>query len=87
MYTVVLKYRCRGRREAVDHEHHWRWRNEEHKKVNFSFEAKFYSCREIRRFVSLQAFGEKGIHARSAVGMSSMPLDIPVELEAIVEVV
>lgn len=37
--------------------------------------------------VSSQAFGEKGIHARSAVGMSSMPLDIPVELEAIVEVV
>ncbi|CAM9565060.1 unnamed protein product [Ectocarpus sp. 6 AP-2014] len=33
-----------------------------------------------------EAFGEKGIHARSAVGMSSMPLDIPVELEAIVEV-
>lgn len=37
--------------------------------------------------IPLQAFGEKGIHARSAVGMSSMPLDIPVELEAIVEVV
>ncbi|CAN0137678.1 unnamed protein product, partial [Hapterophycus canaliculatus] len=35
----------------------------------------------------VQAFGDKGIHARSAVGMSSMPLDIPVELEAIVEVV
>ncbi|CAN0036628.1 unnamed protein product [Ectocarpus fasciculatus] len=33
-----------------------------------------------------EAFGEKGVHARSAVGMSSMPLDIPVELEAIVEV-
>ncbi|CAM9681438.1 unnamed protein product [Pylaiella littoralis] len=34
-----------------------------------------------------EAFGQKGIHARSAVGMSSMPLDIPVELEAIVEAV
>ncbi|CAM9565147.1 unnamed protein product [Ascophyllum nodosum] len=33
-----------------------------------------------------KAFGEKGVHARSAVGTSSLPLDMPVELEAIVEV-
>ncbi len=29
------------------------------------------------------AFGEKGIHARSAVGMAELPLDVPFELEAI----
>lgn len=33
-----------------------------------------------------KVFGEKGVHARSAVGTSSLPLDIPVELEAIVQV-
>ncbi len=31
-------------------------------------------------------FGERGRHARSAVGMSSLPLGIPVELEMIVEI-
>ncbi|MGB1586331.1 MAG: RidA family protein [Thermoplasmatota archaeon] len=31
------------------------------------------------------AFGEKGIHARSAVGMAELPLDVPFELEAIAE--
>jgi enamine deaminase RidA (YjgF/YER057c/UK114 family) len=32
------------------------------------------------------AFGEAGRHARSAVGMSSLPFDISVEIEMIVEV-
>ncbi|CAM9757541.1 unnamed protein product [Heterosigma akashiwo] len=31
-------------------------------------------------------FGEKGIHSRAAVGTNSLPLRIPVEIEAIVEV-
>lgn len=31
-------------------------------------------------------FGEKGIHARSAVGVSVLPLDVPVEVEITVEV-
>jgi enamine deaminase RidA (YjgF/YER057c/UK114 family) len=34
----------------------------------------------------LDLFGEKGRHARSAVGMSGLPSGIPVEIEAIVEV-
>jgi enamine deaminase RidA (YjgF/YER057c/UK114 family) len=34
----------------------------------------------------LEVFGEAGRHARSAVGMSSLPHNIPVEIEAIVEV-
>src|SRR6187200_2056317 len=33
-----------------------------------------------------QAFGERGIHARSAVGVPVLPLDSPVEVELIVEV-
>lgn len=33
-----------------------------------------------------QIFGEKGKHARAAVGMASLPGDIPVEIEMIVEV-
>jgi len=31
------------------------------------------------------ALGERGRHARSAVGVASLPLDAPVEIEAIVE--
>ncbi len=34
----------------------------------------------------LEAFGEVGAHARSAVGVASLPLDAPVEVEMIVEV-
>jgi enamine deaminase RidA (YjgF/YER057c/UK114 family) len=33
-----------------------------------------------------EVFGEKGIHARSAVGVAVLPLDAPVEIEIIVEV-
>ncbi|MCZ3385743.1 MAG: RidA family protein [Actinomycetia bacterium] len=32
-----------------------------------------------------QVFGDAGTHARSAVGVASLPLDAPVELELIVE--
>jgi enamine deaminase RidA (YjgF/YER057c/UK114 family) len=32
-------------------------------------------------------FGDAGVHARSAVGVASLPLDAPVEVELIVEVV
>ena len=34
----------------------------------------------------VEVFGERGRHARSAVGMGSLPNGIPVEIEAIVEV-
>ncbi|MFN0070318.1 MAG: RidA family protein [Chloroflexota bacterium] len=34
----------------------------------------------------VEIFGEKGRHARSAVGMASLPFGIPVEIEMIVEV-
>jgi enamine deaminase RidA (YjgF/YER057c/UK114 family) len=33
----------------------------------------------------LEAFGDLGAHARSAVGVASLPLDAPVEVEIIVE--
>ncbi len=33
-----------------------------------------------------QVFGDNGAHARSAVGVSELPLDAPVEVELIVEV-
>lgn len=32
------------------------------------------------------AFGEAGVHARSAVGVAALPLDAPVEVELIVEI-
>eukprot|EP00658_Telonema_sp_P-2_P076509 TRINITY_DN670_c0_g1_i1.p1 TRINITY_DN670_c0_g1~~TRINITY_DN670_c0_g1_i1.p1 ORF type:complete len:322 (+),score=85.61 TRINITY_DN670_c0_g1_i1:116-967(+) len=32
-----------------------------------------------------QVLGDRGVHARSAVGTNSLPLNIPVEIEAIVE--
>jgi enamine deaminase RidA (YjgF/YER057c/UK114 family) len=34
----------------------------------------------------VEVFGERGRHARSAVGMGSLPNNIPVEIECIVEV-
>ena len=34
----------------------------------------------------VEVFGEAGTHARSAVGVSELPLDAPVEVELIVEV-
>src|SRR5882672_6298684 len=34
----------------------------------------------------VEVFGGRGQHARSAVGMGSLPMGIPVEIEAIVEV-
>jgi enamine deaminase RidA (YjgF/YER057c/UK114 family) len=34
----------------------------------------------------VEVFGEKGRHARSAVGMGTLPSNIPVEIEMIVEV-
>jgi len=33
-----------------------------------------------------KAFGEAGVHARSAVGVPALPLDAPVEVEVIVRV-
>ncbi|WP_134431595.1 RidA family protein [Mycobacterium ulcerans] len=33
-----------------------------------------------------EVFGDKGVHARSAVGVAELPLDAPVEVELIVEV-
>jgi enamine deaminase RidA (YjgF/YER057c/UK114 family) len=33
-----------------------------------------------------EVFGERGKHARSAVGMGALPMGIPVEIEMIVEV-
>ena len=33
-----------------------------------------------------KAFGEAGVHARSAVGVPVLPLDAPVEVEILVEV-
>ena len=33
-----------------------------------------------------QVFGDKGVHARSAVGVAVLPLDAPVEVELVVEV-
>jgi enamine deaminase RidA (YjgF/YER057c/UK114 family) len=34
----------------------------------------------------VEVFGERGRHARSAVGVSQLPLDLPVEIEMVVEV-
>ena len=33
-----------------------------------------------------EVFGDRGLHARSAVGVSELPLDAPVEVELVVEV-
>ena len=33
-----------------------------------------------------KVFGDKGIHARSAVGTNALPLNVAVEIEAVVEI-
>ncbi len=33
-----------------------------------------------------EAFGDAGVHARSAVGVAALPMDAPVEIEMIVEI-
>ena len=33
-----------------------------------------------------KVFGDAGVHARSAVGVAVLPLDVPVEVEVVVEV-
>jgi len=33
-----------------------------------------------------EVFGDKGVHARAAVGVASLPLGVPVEVEAILEI-
>lgn len=34
----------------------------------------------------VEVLGDKGKHSRSAVGTNSLPLNVPVEIEAIVEI-
>lgn len=34
----------------------------------------------------LQVFGDRGRHARSAVGMQALPFGIPVEIEMVVQI-
>lgn len=34
----------------------------------------------------VEVFGDKGVHARAAVGVASLPLGVPVEIEAILEI-
>ena len=36
--------------------------------------------------VAYEVFGDAGTHVRSAVGVASLPLDAPVEVEIVVEV-
>ncbi|MDV6379151.1 RidA family protein [Sporosarcina sp. GW1-11] len=36
--------------------------------------------------IIIEVFGDKGKHARSAIGVNTLPFDIPVEIELIVEV-
>ena len=45
----------------------------------------YYSISEVVNGASellIEIFGEKGTHARSSVGMASLPLNAAVELEA-----
>ncbi len=34
----------------------------------------------------VEAFGERGRHARSAVGMAALPFNVPIEIEMVVEI-
>ena len=49
-----------------------------------TLKAELADLRRVRRVVKV--FGERGRHARAAVGMASLPSNIPVEIEMVVEV-
>jgi len=63
-----------------------------------TLKAELGDLRRVRRVVDhprvingcsdllVQVFGERGRHARAAVGMASLPSNIPVEIEMVVEV-
>ena len=36
--------------------------------------------------VMMEVFEDRGYHARSAIGVNTLPLDAPVEVEAIIKV-
>lgn len=51
--------------------------------------ADFYEISQVMNGASdffLEVFGENGIHARSAVGMASLPLNAAVEIEATIKI-
>ena len=50
----------------------------------------FYEISKVMDAASdlfLEVFGEQGLHARSAVGMASLPLNAAVEIEATLEII
>ena len=51
--------------------------------------ADFYDISQVMNGASdllIEVFGERGIHARSAVGMASLPLNAAVEIEVTIEI-
>ena len=57
-----------------------------HNHVGGPHAAAIFGLGETAAFaVLLEVFGEHGRHARSAVGVASLPMDAPVEVELIVE--
>ena len=49
------------------------------------WKSKFY-VHATPWLISTQVLGDRGVHARSAVGTNALPLGVPVEIEAVVEV-
>lgn len=55
--------------------------------VNSSLARKLANANVLHHAATtVQVLGAKGIHARSAVGTNALPLNVPVEIEAIVEI-
>jgi enamine deaminase RidA (YjgF/YER057c/UK114 family) len=50
-----------------------------------SLQAELGSLDRVRGWLKLELWGDDGHHARSAIGVAELPFDIPVEIEAIVQ--
>ena len=57
-----------------------------HKSTFFGKLAAFLLPLLLPYLVQVEIFGDKGRHSRSAVGTNALPLNVPVEIEAIFEV-
>lgn len=55
------------------------YRKHTHTHTPFDFDSLFVLVHPC------QVFGERGVHSRSAVGTNALPMNVPVEIEAIVE--
>ena len=100
IYFIKRKFSSKFKFKIYENNHRAIWkaqgfREKIHSGIDIRYKCRGSICR-VRRQTNVdfwfddgqmfQVFGEKGKHARSAVGMISLPMNLAVEIEMIVEV-